>query len=755
MMVKSNLIYDDELRNCKKYKKQNYKYKTITPEYVQGFIADGWEIEKEFKKSFRMKKLKPFDEIFENEVWVLFNDLGFKMMNENRSFVLPYDNDKNLTQQIDVFAADDETILLIECKATETKNKKKDFKNDLEAFGGKKEGILKYLKKEFPDHKVKFVFATKNYNVGQQDLERMKFFDISYFDEEKILYYKQLAGHLGHAARYQLLGNLFAKQKIKGLENVVPAISGKMGGYNYFSFSIEPETLLKLGYVLHRTDSNKDSMPTYQRLIKKSRLNSIQEFIENGGYFPNSIIVSIEAGGKGLKFEKVNQGSSNSLSKLGLLYLPQTYKSIYIIDGQHRLYGYSNSQYRKTNTIPVVAFENLKQEEQVKIFMDINENQKAVPKNLRNTLDEDLKINSIDQKERREGLALKIARELGEDRNSPLYGRVVVGENLKTSERCITLETLSKSLRESDFFSKYNKNSVLISNGKLDLMDNDKTFNKIYPLLTSCLVYIKEGIGDKEWMKTDDDKIAFIKNNIISGLIRTFNSLLNYLSDTNKINTLSDNPTKICCEMQKYLDIIVAFWDKTLDEDKVELSSSYGAGGPIKTCRTFEREINAHFSSFNPEGLTKYWSERNKENIADAKKMCDSITDLLKEKVKRRLDNYYGEDQFQTWAPKDVVTEISGKVTEFNYGKTGNQRKDIWDFVSLEDMQKIIINGTNWSEVFDKKFSFPEDTKGDKREKTKWMIGLYEVKKHLETSSMISGDDYEFVKNINEWLVNL
>lgn len=755
MMLKNCLIENDDLRNCKKIKKQNCNYKTVTSEYVQGSIAVGWKVDKEFKKSFRMRKAKPFDEIFENEVWVLFNDLGFKMMNENRHFILPYDDNDNLTQQIDVFAADDETILLIECKATQTKNKKKEFKNDLEAFGGKREGILKYLKKEFPDHKVKFIFATKNYNVGQQDLERMKFFEISYFDEEKIQYYKQLAGHLGHAARYQLLGNLFAKTKIKGLENVVPAISGKMGGYNYYSFSIEPETLLKLGYVLHRTDSNKDSMPTYQRLIKKSRLNSIQDFIENGGYFPNSIIVSIEAGGKGLKFEKVNQGSSNSSSKLGLLYLPQTYKSIYIIDGQHRLYGYSNSRYRTTNTIPVVAFENLEQEEQVKIFMDINENQKAVPKNLRNTLDEDLKINSDDPKERREGLALKISRELGEDRNSPLYGRVVVGENLKTSERCITLETLNKALRESDFFSKYNKNSVLISNGKFDLMDNDKIFNKLYPFLTSCLSYIKEEIGDDEWLKADDDKSAFVKNNIISGIIRTFNSLINYLSDTNKVNTLSDNPAKIWNEMKIYLDIIIAFWNNASDEEKIELSSSYGAGGPIKACRTFEKEINTHFSSFKPEGLSKYWNERNKENIADAKKMCDSVLDLLKMKIKGKLDNYYGEDHFQKWAPKDVVTEISAKVTEFNYGKTGNQMKDIWDFVSLLDLQKIVINGTNWSEVFDKKLSFPDDVKGDKKEKTKWMIVLHESRKKLESSSMISYDDFEFLKNINEWLLNI
>lgn len=65
----------------------------------------------------------------------------------------------------------------------------------------------------------------------------------------------------------------------------VPAIRGKMGGHTYYSFSIEPERLLKIGYVLHRSDANKTMMPTYQRVIKKSRLQQVREFVENGGIF--------------------------------------------------------------------------------------------------------------------------------------------------------------------------------------------------------------------------------------------------------------------------------------------------------------------------------------------------------------------------------------------------------------------------------------------------------------------------------------
>src|SRR5690606_14039865 len=123
---------------------------------------------------------------------------------------------------------------------------------------------------------------------------------------------------------------------------------------------IEPEKLLKISFVLHRSKANVAMMPTYQRLIKKRRLAAIHDFVESEGYFPNSIVISIEAAKpKDAYFERANTQVENTKSAAGILHLPKKYRSAFIIDGQHRLYGYANSQYRSTNTIPVVAFINL------------------------------------------------------------------------------------------------------------------------------------------------------------------------------------------------------------------------------------------------------------------------------------------------------------------------------------------------------------------------------------------------------------
>jgi DNA sulfur modification protein DndB len=232
-----------------------------------------------------------------------------------------------------------------------------------------------------------------------------------------------------------------------------------MGGLNYFSFAMEPAKLLKLGYVLHRSKSIK-VLPTYQRLIKRNRLTGIKRFVENGGYFPNAIVVNIETLGKKLRFDPSPLAIDGSQAKLGVLHLPPRYRSLYIIDGQHRLYGYGGSKYAQSNTIPVVAFVGLDRDDQLRLFMEINENQKAVSKNLKHTLDADLKWDSANLRDRAEGIKKQLAQELGEDVTSPLYNRILVGEDQRTETKIITLEAVIKGLNQTPFIGRFTKDVV-------------------------------------------------------------------------------------------------------------------------------------------------------------------------------------------------------------------------------------------------------------------------------------------------------
>lgn len=223
------------------------------------------------KKSTVIKAKKPGD-AFEDEVWTIFYKMGFKHMNKNNAFAVLYSPENNLSKQIDVVAIDDETCLLIECKEANRYGTNRNFQQDINevpSFFGK---VCNVLRSRFPNVKCKYIFATKNCIVSQQDKNRMKEHGIVHFDYSAILYYKALVDHLGKAAKYQLLGQIFAGQKITGMDMKIPAIKGKMGGLTYYSFVMTPEKLLKIGYVLHKTNANndyEDLLPSYQRLIKK------------------------------------------------------------------------------------------------------------------------------------------------------------------------------------------------------------------------------------------------------------------------------------------------------------------------------------------------------------------------------------------------------------------------------------------------------------------------------------------------------
>ncbi len=344
----SRLISGKDINKELTQRKQAYDYQSISirkPELIKEKLQEGWQQDKEYKTTVKLRKLKSLDIQCEDKVWTLCALMGFKVMNKDRDFRIPFDPKRGLTQQIDVFAKDDETILIVECKSTE-KNKLGDFKKDLEATAGQMEGLVKSIRALFPDQNLKFkyILATKNYWLGDQDKQRLKNLNGVHLDEESVEYYINLYKHLGAAARYQLLGSLFHGQEITGMDNQIPAIKGKMGNLTYYSFSVEPEKLLKISYVLHRSKVNSELMPTYQRLIKKQRLAKVLEFIdEKAGYFPNSIVISLDTEGKELRFDRANTQVSTTLTSIGVLHLPKKYRSAYIIDGQHRLYGYSNS----------------------------------------------------------------------------------------------------------------------------------------------------------------------------------------------------------------------------------------------------------------------------------------------------------------------------------------------------------------------------------------------------------------------------
>lgn len=756
------MVSDSALSAERRSRKKVFISQKILSSELPAYVDLGWEKSKEYKskKYIGVSKEKSAQEQFEDQVWMLFSNMGFTELNAN-NFEMSYDfHDDSLKERISVMAVDDETIVIVVCHAADSLIENS-FYDEITSFDNKISGLRKEALKKYTGRKVKFIWATHNYISNRKDIALLDKLGIAYFSESTIEYYNELAKHLGSCSRYQLLGSLFANQEIKNMDNRIPAIQGKMGGYTYYSFSIEPKKLLKIGYVLHRSEAHQNMMPTYQRIIKKKRLQDVRNFINKGGYFPNSIIICIDTNGKGLVFDQSATKVEGTISKIGVLHIPKRYRSAYIIDGQHRLYGYSDSNYASTNSIPVVAFVDLERTEQIKIFMDINENQKAVPKSLRVTLNADMLWDSNDFSEQRQALRSKIAQMLGEESTSPLHSRVVIGESEITPDRCITVEAIQSALKKCHFFDSYGKKNALQKNGTFDCGNNQETCDLFYPFIEKCLLYIRDK-SLNEWDKGDRDNGMLTMNRGIQAVIRVINDIVNMLVEKGIIAPKTQDIYDMFSLIEYYLKPLTEYFNELTPEHRKNLRGYFGGGADTRFWRAYQKAIADSRPDFNPDGLTEYWQNESKEYNDDTKTMLNELESKVKMVISSRLEEYYGESWLIKGLPKNIYTKAKNEADEAIYESVANNGDEIdipiWNYVSLSDCKQIIINGKNWSLLYEDTFVRPEEEKisGGKEAKTEWIIRLNTIANKLQNDKYsVPVDEYSFVKIVYDWFMGV
>lgn len=731
-----------------------YIFESISPKLQEEYEEAGWVLDKKLKSKVKMRKVKSHDTAFEDRVWATMAKLSFQDLNKDRRCRVPYGPQPNEAQQIDVLAADDEAVLLIECKSAAEVTSGVTFKKDVEAIQGRRAGIIKEVKKRYPDHKIKFILATNNFGLSSETVDRITSADIIHMDEDAIDYFLSLAEHLGKASRYQLLGYLFEGMKIPGIEARVPAIQGKMGGHTYYSFAIEPERLLKLSYILHRNKANSVLMPTYQRLIKKSRLKKVSEFVDDGGFFPNSIILNVDRGGKPLRFERAQQ-PPGSEAKIGILYLPQTYRAAYVIDGQHRLYGYAGSQRASTDLIPVVAFEGLPRSEQVRLFMQINENQQAVPKNLRNTLNADLLWDSDDLREQIRALKLRIAAHLGEHKSSPLYGRIIIGENLRTVTRCITIDAISTGLERGNFLGSFTKKEMREA-GTFYRGTNDATFKILPRFLELCFAHIRAGVPLQWDLGNATGGFVFI-NSGIDSLLRVFSDLVDHVVANEGVKPSEETAESMFSMIEPWLDALVTFLNGLGPEEAAEFRRMYGSGGPTRYWRQLLIAINSADPQFSPPGFADYLRDQKRQFNTESFEMIRDIEQFMNADIRRRLEDHYGARWLKDGVPFKVLTDATQLSLEKNRTRDPDDELEPWACLHLIDYQKIVTASHElWQDLFMKQYTRPGEEKksGGWKSRADWMIELNRIRNQNDHDYIVSEEEYEFLVSIKTWLVD-
>lgn len=734
----------------KEYKKRlnSYDCTSVAHKLVEDYVEAGWEaLPKPLKYKTRMKKLKTVDERLENGFWCLLKALGYKEMNPGRSFKIKIRRPpgETLEKQIDVFAKDDETVIVAECKAS-NKLSKRYLQKDLEEFANLKGPISNEINKHYNQKlKIVWMFVTKNIIWSKPDKERANGENIKIVTEKELNYYWTITQHLGPAARYQFLAEFLKNQQIPELKDKkIPAIRGKLGGQIFYSFVSTPRNILKIAFVNHRMLNDPDGAPSYQRLIEKKRLKQIGCFVERGGYFPTNILVNFVAK---CRFEIVHKNEEAGIH-FGNLFLPDKFRSAWIIDGQHRLYGYSNtSDKHLDDNIAIIAFENLSKEEEANLFVTINHEQKSVAKGLLDELEGELKWGSKIPTERIGSIASRLISVLSSDVNQPFYEKIGAHGEGRKKEKSLTVTAIKEALVKSGMLGKAILRFKEYEPGCLCGIDDSTTLDKARGVIN----YYFDAIRESNFDLWEQGREGYLCNNTgVYGHILLLASIIKYYEQVSRLNVRELTPDELFIEVQRFIEPICKYLTKaTTKSMEDDFKVQYGSSGPRQYFYRLCKLVRASFTDFCPEGYLEWEETQNQEKIEEADKRIKKINSNVGSLISKIFIRLFGKEQYIEKAigkskPDIILKAMDKRLKE---GKNEVPLEAYFDFI---DFKKIVEIKDYWQE-FKVYFDIPEPDEKGLAKNIKWMDRINELRRlpaHSSEQRAYEPGDFEYIEYI-------
>ncbi|MGA1978411.1 MAG: DGQHR domain-containing protein [Bacteroidales bacterium] len=749
-----NILSREKLSGISRKKNKQYDIKTIHKADLNKFLEEGWIYFRELKSSIQVKKDKPHGRALEDRVWGLFYRMAFGYLSGEGGAKLTINSSSQnpVKSQLDIVAVDTEVALVIECKSSKEFKKRPEFQEELAKFSISKECFTRSIKQDFSNNNLKIIYLMflSNINLTESDKERAKNEKVILFDEKDLTYYEQLINHLGLAAKYQVLADMLPGKEVAGLSIKIPAIKTKMGGYNCYTFSISPEYLLKISYVSHRAKGKASDINTYQRMLAKSRLKKIREYISDEGIFPTNIVLNFERGR--LNFQRSSQLSETpediDVGILGWLDIRPAYKSAWIIDGQHRLFAYSGHDRALKSKLSVLAFEGLKPSKQAELFIDINAKQKSVKLSLLQELYAELHWDAENPAVRISAIISKTIQDLNNDPECELYQRIQSTDAKKDFIKCITLTSIFGQLEKKGFFIVKEKHGSIVEYGPLWGGDNNLiTLARTTIILKAWINNISQ-INKTWWDIGSGIGGGLAMNDGIASLILVLRSVFEVLELKGiKLIRLQDH--EVCNIIKPYSNALGEYLSTFDESQRKAFRDLRGIEGMTYRTRQCQQGIRVRIPDFNPDGLNEWIELQKQQTNKSAKDIIDNVEVMLQNYIVSELQREYGIEDDHWWyegVPSPVRQKVS-QLMEEDKNKRGGKEY----YFDLIHYRRIIIE--NW-ELFERTFAF--GSKGNKDKKTEWLEFINETRKivaHPSSGKIVSIEDYTKLEEFHNWLI--
>ena len=230
------------------------------------------------------------------------------------------------------------------------------------------------------DHVIYVCVVREVSAIDPKVQERARKLSVKLIDARRVAYFVSLYRDAGVGVRDLFLGDV-APRIIHLEETQVPALAVRVGGKREaFVFSMNAHLLLPRALVSHREVHDPESgVMGYQRMLSKGRLKAIAKHIEVHKSFPTPIVVVLS---KNIRFDLGKSNEGTGRSRLGHLWLSGKPRTVQVVDGQHRLFGYSLLPWSEDHVLHVIGYRESDDLDPATMFVDINSKQKPVSSGL-------------------------------------------------------------------------------------------------------------------------------------------------------------------------------------------------------------------------------------------------------------------------------------------------------------------------------------------------------------------------------------
>jgi len=318
-------------------------------------------------------------------VWQLFSKAGFKTQPHSSDPAEKEVDIRGKKRTLDLFATEEELDISIVGWNKARKELKESFSTHVHDY----DVIKKKLKADA------VLFISTEHEITEADRQFARENGDTVWGLDELAYFEAIANAIGKWSRYEIIHSLGITTREEKATLTVPAVRltqpNKHSTTELFLFSMPAEKLLKTCAIFRRAQGDANA---YQRMLSTKRLPSIAKFLsQRDSILPTNVVLHLspQVVSHNLKnadrFKNEHDNPVNFSrcdSRFVALSIPLEYASMEIIDGQHRIFGFSHCDEitQRNYGVLVTGLRELDDSQKRDAFIAINDNSRRMDANL-------------------------------------------------------------------------------------------------------------------------------------------------------------------------------------------------------------------------------------------------------------------------------------------------------------------------------------------------------------------------------------